>query len=144
MKFSRRCVPTSAETAGVLYLDSSALVKLVVREPESTALRRLLTRRAAHATSVLARVEVLRAIRRSEPSRLPAARTALGKLAAVELTDEVQRIASQLNPAGLRTLDAIHLASALVFGAELDGLVTYDRRMMDAAASQGIEVLDPR
>jgi len=129
--------------AEVAYLDSSAIVKTIVREPESAALRRFLRGFPRHASSGLARAEMLRAIRRAQPGAIPRVHDALRKLVLLELTDELLTAAGMLHPPTLRTLDAIHLASALRLGAQLDVLITYDQRMASAAAALGLPVAAP-
>ena len=111
-----------------LYLDSSALVKLVQREAESDALRRFLRRhRADHlVTSALARVEVVRAVLIGGPPALAHARRQLSRLDQVMLSTEMLDRAATLSPnTQLRSLDAIHLAAAQVVGADLRAVVTY-------------------
>lgn len=126
-----------------LYLDSSAIVKTIVEEPESRALRRFLRRRATHVASALARVEVARAIGRVESSALPRARDALEKLVIVELATPLLETAGRLAPLSLRSLDAIHVASALTIASQLEAFVTYDMRLADAAAAAGLRVVSP-
>lgn len=125
------------------YLDSSAIVKLAVVEPESGALRRHLRRRRPLISSALARTEVLRALL---PAGAAAAASGQAVLAGIELArvnDRVLAAAAALEPAELRTLDAIHLATAQRLGAELAQLVTYDDRMLAAAARLGIRTAAP-
>ena len=129
-----------------LYLDSSALVKLVQRETESDALRRFLRRHHADqlVTSALARVEVVRAVLIGGPAALAQARRQLSRLDQIVLGTEVLDRAATLAPnAQLRLLDAIHLAAAQVVGADLRAVVTYDRRMADAAQALGLVVERP-
>jgi predicted nucleic acid-binding protein len=129
-----------------LYLDSSALVKLVQRETESDALRRFLRRhRADHlVTSALARFEVVRAVFIGGPAALAQARRQLSRLDQILLSTEVLDRAATLAPnTQLRSLDAIHLAAAQVVGADLRAVVTYDRRMADAAQDLGLAVERP-
>ncbi len=129
-----------------LYLDSSALVKLVQRETESDALRRFLRRHHADqlVTSALARVEVVRAVLIGGPAALAQARRQLSRLDQIVLGTEVLDRAATLAPnAQLRSLDAIHLAAAQVVGADLRAVVTYDRRMADAAQALGLVVERP-
>lgn len=127
-----------------VYVDSSALVKLAVREPESGALRRHLRRRRTLVTSALARTEVGRAL-------LPLGREAvrrgveiLVRVDLVGISDRILIAASTLEPVGLRTLDAIHLATAEQVGSDLAHLVTYDRRLASAADHLGLAVVAPR
>lgn len=127
----------------VTYLDSSAIMKLAVAEPESAALRRHLRRRRPLVSSVLARAEVVRALL---PAGSPAVAAGWSVLAGIELArvnDRVLAAAATLEPAELRTLDAIHLATAQRFGPDLGQLVTYDDRMTAAAARLGIRTAAP-
>jgi predicted nucleic acid-binding protein len=130
---------------GFLYLDSSALVKLVLPEPETDALLRLLADWEDRVSSALATVEVSRAARRA--SRDDAvhrrARRVVDGIHLVTVDDDVLRIASTLEPTTLRSLDAIHLASALVLQPDLGALVAYDERLSLAASQQGLKVLAP-
>lgn len=125
------------------YLDSSALVKLVVAEDESLALRRALRRHPSRVSSALARVEVVRAIRAYGAEGLTRARAVLRAVDLVPIDDGILDAASRLDPAVLRSLDAIHLASALRLAGELEVIVTYDRRMAEAATALGLAVAAP-
>lgn len=125
------------------YLDSSALVKLAVQEPESLALRRFLARRRLVISSALARTEVARALL---PSGADAVRRGQDVLASVELmriNDRVLSEAGAMPPSDLRSLDAIHLASAELLGSDLGGFVTYDMRLAFAATARGLRVVQP-
>lgn len=129
-----------------LYLDSSALVKLVKREAESEALRHFLRRHSTdgRVTSTLARVEVVRAFAAGGPGAVAHARRQLARLDQVHLDRDLLDAASTLAPGMLlRSLDAIHLAAAHSVGADLRSVVTYDRRMQEAAAALGIMVNAP-
>jgi uncharacterized protein len=124
-----------------IYLDSSALVKLVQREAESEALRRFLRKHRDDrlATSTLARVEVVRAVLAGGPNAIGSARRQLSRLDQISLETELLDHAATLTPAGLlRSLDAIHLSSAQIIGAELRAIVTYDERMAGIATSLGL------
>lgn len=126
------------------YLDTSALVKLVVAEPESAALRAWLSEADRDpAACDLARTELLRAVRRSAPDRVLQARAVLDSLTLTEVTTSIFEEAGRLDPTGLRSLDAIHLAAALDLGDDLDGLITYDDRLAEAAQLNGIRVTAP-
>lgn len=128
----------------IAYLDSSALVKLVVRERETDALHRALEEWPERTTSAVARVEVPRALReRRGPADVARARALVGSLACVDLGTEVTERAVLEVPTGLRSLDAIHLASALSLGDELGVFVAYDRRLAEAAEALGVPVLAP-
>lgn len=129
-----------------LYLDSSALVKLVQRETESEALRRFLRRNRGDelVTSALARVEVVRAVYGGGAGAVAKARRQLSRLDQVLLTTDLLDRAATLAPDGqLRSLDAVHLAAAQLVGSDLRAILTYDVRMADAARSLGFEVETP-
>lgn len=125
------------------YLDSSALVKLVVAEDESLALRRALRRHPSRVSSALARVEVVRAVRAYGAEGSTRARVVMRGLDLVPIDDGILDAAARLDPAVLRSLDAIHLASALRLAGELEVVITYDRRMAEAARSLGLVVAAP-
>jgi predicted nucleic acid-binding protein len=127
----------------LLYLDSSAIVKLVVPEAESTALRRSLRTWPERVSSVVAGIEVERVARRIGGGSVRRARSVLARLALVELDHAVMERAGRAEPADLRTLDAIHLATAASLGTDLGALCVYDSRLAEAAASAGIEVIAP-
>lgn len=127
----------------VAYLDSSAIVKVVVREPESAALRRALRRFPLHASAALARTEVLRAVRRAEPRAVRRAYEVLDRLLLVDLDQTLLDAAGALDPPAIRTLDAIHLSAAQALASELGALVTYDERMSRAAVALGFPVSAP-
>jgi predicted nucleic acid-binding protein len=127
----------------LLYLDSSAIVKLVVPEPETKALRDFLRSWPERVSSVVARIEVERVARRIGGGAIRRARTVISRVALVELDDHVVRRAAALQPTELRTLDAIHLAAALSLGEDLGAICGYDSRLADAAASAGVEVVAP-
>jgi predicted nucleic acid-binding protein len=129
-----------------IYLDSSAIVKLVQREPESEALRRFLRRRRSDqlVASALSRVEVVRAVLPGGGLAVSQARRQLGRLDLITLTGDLLDRAATVSPTGsLCSLDAIHLASAQEVGADLRAIVTYDRRMAGAAADVGLAVEAP-
>ena len=128
----------------MVYLDSSALVKLVIAEPESSALRRYLGEEPERASCALARVEVLRAVRGHGSRAVTRARRLLQRLNLVQIDEELLDVAAALDPRVLRSLDAIHLAAAQLFGGELTAIATYDRRMAVAAALVDLAVTAPR
>jgi uncharacterized protein len=125
------------------YLDSSAVVKLAVREGESDALRKYLRRRLPLVSSALARTEVLRALLPGGEDALAAGRRALGLIDLVRVNDRVLNTAGTLLPPERRSLDAIHLATAELLGDELAAFVTYDGRMAAAATELGHRVTAP-
>jgi uncharacterized protein len=126
------------------YLDTSALVKLVVSQGETAALRAWMGEAERTPVSCdLARTELLRAVRRAAPDRVVQARAVLDSITLLNVTTSVFEQAGRLDPAVLRSLDAIHLAAALSLGDDLDGIVTYDERLAEAAQSNGIPVTAP-
>ncbi|MGH2401436.1 MAG: type II toxin-antitoxin system VapC family toxin [Candidatus Limnocylindria bacterium] len=126
-----------------VYLDSSAAVKLIVGEAESGALERWLRPHNVLASSALLRTELLRAVRRGAPTRILEAREALSAFTLRTVDDEILDAAAEIAPGFIRSLDAIHLATALRLAAELEAVVTYDRRMIEAARSLGLLVASP-
>jgi uncharacterized protein len=129
-----------------LYLDSSALVKLVVREAESTALRTYLAERRSDArmAAALARTEVVRAVAMHRSIEVvETARSIIARLHLVPLNNRLLDAAATKLPPELRTLDAIHLAAAMT-APDLRAIVTYDKRLADAAATAGLAVVAPR
>ena len=124
------------------YADASALVKLILPEPESAALHRWYVEAERLVTSRAGVVETERAARRrphDEDQRM----LILRGVEVLELDAEIGRAAALLEPASVRTLDAIHVASAQALGSELDAFITYDDRLADAARSAGLTVVRP-
>ena len=130
-------------SAAVWYSDSSALVKMVIAEPESKALTRWLVGKTRFAACDLVRVEVVRAVHASDPAAVPRAWQVIGELALIRLDGDLYERAAVLDPPSLRSLDAVHLASALSIGAELAGVLTYDQRMIEGAEALGMSVVSP-
>lgn len=129
-----------------LYLDSSALVKLVQQESESGALRGFILDHKPDTlvTSALARVEVVRAVWGGGHRAVDQARRQLARLDQIVLGGALLDRAAGLAPqVQLRSLDAIHLAAAQTVGDDLRAIVTYDRRMADAAGALGLVVQTP-
>lgn len=126
------------------YLDTSALVKLVVHEPESSALREWLAQAEGEAVSCdLARAELMRAVRRVDPMLATRARDVLDAISLIRVTPGTFEAAGRLDPTELQSLDALHLAAALQLGDDLSGLVCYDSRLSLAATEQGIRIFRP-
>ncbi len=125
------------------YVDSSAIVKLAVEEPESKGLRRYLARRQPLVSSALARTEVARALMTVGPEAAARGREALRRVELLRINDRVLTDAGALEPAELRSLDAIHLASARQLGPSVRQIVTYDERLADAAKAAGFTVASP-
>lgn len=120
-------------------------MKLVVREPESEALRTAVRGWTRWVTSAIAGVEVRRATRRAggEPSIRERARRVLGACALLAIDGHIIERAAELAPPRLRSLDAIHLASALSLGEDLGAFAAYDRMLVEAAQTAGIPVIGP-
>lgn len=127
----------------MVFLDSSALVKLVIREPETPALRRYLATRPQRIACQLVRTEVPRAVRQFGPRALAKARSVLERVEIVRLDDDLLDAAALIDPAVVRSLDAIHLATAQLLARELEAVVTYDSRMRTAAERIGLAVVAP-
>lgn len=125
------------------YLDASAIVKLIVREPESEALACWLGEgRQEIVSCALVRTEVVRAAAPWGPEAILRARRLLDRLDLIVLDDELLDLAGELVEP-LRSLDAIHVAAALELGEELEAFVTYDRQMTRAAEALGLTVVAP-
>lgn len=131
----------SAERA--TYLDSSAIVKLAVAEPESAALRGYLRLRRPLVSSALARTEVGRALLPLGVEAVRRGADVLARVDLVRLSDRLLDAAARLQPAALRSLDAIHLVTAQQLGPDLARIVTYDERMSAGARSLGWNVVAP-
>jgi predicted nucleic acid-binding protein len=128
---------------GLLYLDSSAIVKLVVPEPETEPLLELLRSWPERVSSVVARIEVERVARRIGRGAIRRAGIVLSRTGLVALDDLVVQTAAAVEPPALRTLDAVHLATALSLGKDLGAFCAYDARLARAAGSTAVEVLAP-
>lgn len=129
----------------IVYVDTSAAVKLAVAESESTELREWIGRELAGGTNVVAsqltRAELIRTGRRIEGAD-QACRAVAAAFETVHLTPEDYAVAAELSPVETRTLDALHVAVALRVGA--DAILTYDERQSRAAAAAGLPVVAPR
>ena len=126
----------------LLYLDSSALVKLIVVECETPALAGELERWTQHVSSVIAEVEVHRAALRSNQTA-DRADAVLQRLWLLALDDTRRELAQRVGSPSLRALDTIHLASALSLGDDLGAFCCYDRRLRAGAEAAGLTVLSP-
>ncbi|MGH2900105.1 MAG: type II toxin-antitoxin system VapC family toxin [Solirubrobacteraceae bacterium] len=135
---------SSVSTSGeIAYLDTSAYVKLVLGEPESTALREELSRWQARVSSRLLIVESLRACSRYGAAFATRALAGLSDLALLPMDDALLHAAAALQPPSLRSLDAIHLATALSIRDCVGLVFCYDERLVDAAVSAGLVVARP-
>lgn len=144
----RKLYSDCAQTSGSgvrLYLDTSALVKLIVAESESTALSVYVQQFAEDNlyTAALARTELVRAVVDGGPPAIAEARALLDSIDTVALSRSLLDDAATLPPPRLRTLDAIHLAAAQRAGTSLRAVVTYDGRMVEAAAALGMPYVSP-
>jgi predicted nucleic acid-binding protein len=128
----------------LVYLDTSAFVKLVIPEPETAALVTALTPKTLLVASEILEVEVLRATRMATgEDGATAARTQLAGVRLLPLTNPIRRRACELEPSTLRSLDAIHIATALDLGDRLACVYAYDVRMATAATEAGLRVCAP-
>ena len=118
-------------------------MKLAIDEPHSLALRRYLRRRGPLLSSALARAEVLRALLGEGEPGLTRGRVVLGRINLIRVNDRVLNVAGTLLPAELRSLDAIHLATALDLGTDVRQIITYDDRMAGAASDLGVRTATP-
>jgi uncharacterized protein len=126
----------------MIYLDSAAVVKLVHAESESQALRDWLDERAGTGwtSSVLVEIESFRALARHAPEAVTRLHPVLDLIDLVELDPSVRILAQTVKPATVRSLDAIHLGTALRIRSRLTSFVTYDKRLADAADAAGLTV----
>jgi predicted nucleic acid-binding protein len=128
----------------ILYLDSSALVKLVVPEPETEPLRAEIARWDRHVSSALVRTEVVRACARVSSAARRVAERVVASLDLLAIDDAILDAAARLKPLELRTLDAVHLASAQVLGEALGAVVAYDARLIEGARAARLKTVSPR
>lgn len=132
----------------MIYLDSAAVIKLIRPELETGALVQWLGAHGSDGlvTSTLTEIEVPRALRRADPRRLTAVPTVLARLNRIEMDAPVRATAAEYADPLLRSLDAIHLASAqslVLEGVHLTAFVTYDKRLLAAAEGIGLAVAAP-
>lgn len=131
-------------SADVAYIDSSAAVRFLMTERESTALRKWLRRRPERASAALLRVELVRVVRRAAlPRLIPEARRLLAGVHLMRLDDALLDRAAGLDPTELRSLDSIHLAAAVSLGDDLAAVVSYDERLLAAATALGLPIATP-
>ena len=129
-------------TGSAIYADSSALVKLIIEEDESEALRRAIEEAGVGLlTSQIAEIEVARAVKVANPDQLGECERLLASCTRVRVSESIVRRATILASARLRTLDAIHLATAL--RADVATMLVYDERLGTAAGAAGLTVLRP-
>ena len=125
------------------YVDASAFVKLVIDEPESDALGDALTRLTMTSSAIL-EVEATLVVRRRQPRSFNAVRRLRGSVRLVDVEGGIRRAAGDLEDPGLRSLDAIHLATALSLGERCGAFFAYDDRLIAAARAHGLSVTVPR
>lgn len=129
----------------MIYLDSAAVVKLVHAEPESQALRDWLDERAETGwiSSALVEIESFRALARHAPAAIVRLHPVLDQIELIDLSPRIRMLAQTLTPVTVRSLDAVHLGTALQARAVLTSFVTYDKRLLDAASAAGLPALAP-
>lgn len=129
----------------MIYVDTSALVKLVVQEAETAALQKWMKsqERETFFASQLVRIELVRSVVRTAPDRIERAREILAGLALVKIDDAIIEAAENLPPIVLRSLDAIHLATAHSLRTHVSAFATYDIRLAQAAKALGLNVASP-
>lgn len=129
----------------MIYLDSAAVVKLVHAEPESPALRTWLDERAETGwiSSVLVEIESFRALARYAPEAVTRLHPVLDQIDLIDLSPGVRILAQTVRPVTVRSLDAIHLGTALTIRPSLTSFVTYDKRLLDAATAAGLPADSP-
>ena len=128
------------------YADTSAVIKLLVEETDSKAFAAFYDAHndAEWVSSALLRIEVTRAVTRAMPALLPDARDMLLAFSCIAIDDDIVEGAMNEPDRSLRSLDAIHLATARILAPELDALVTYDDRLLTAATDAGLVTVSPR
>lgn len=128
------------------YADTSAVIKLLVEETDSKAFAAFYDAHsdAEWVSSDLLRIELTRAVARAMPALLPDARELLLAFSGIAIDDDIVEGAITEPDRGLRSLDAIHLATARILAPELDALVTYDDRLLRAATDAGLVTVSPR
>lgn len=126
-----------------VYLDSSALVKLVIPEPETATLRAELETWDRYVSSALVQTEVVRACARVSSTARRVAERMVASLDLIAIDDEILNGAARLKPLELRTLDAIHVASAQTLGSALGAVIAYDTRLVQGAKTARLTTLEP-
>jgi predicted nucleic acid-binding protein len=128
----------------MIYLDTSAALKLVLPETETAGLELWIAERAGvpRVSSRLLRIEMMRTVARNTPHRMSRANVILSGVALLSI-DEVAPMAEAIGDSMLRSLDAIHLATALGIRTDLTAFVCYDKRLSDSAQALGLPVAAP-
>ena len=125
------------------YLDASAFIKLILDEPESEAFERAIAPFRWTSSAIL-EVEATRGVRRRRAASVDAVRALLGSVRMIDIDADIRRTAGELTDPGLRSLDAIHLATALSLGERCGTVFAYDERLIAAARAHGLSVTVPR
>ena len=133
----------NGSSSSIVYIDTSALIKLVIDEPETDPLREELAQWQNYLASELVVIELFRSVRKFDIQLLEIASNIATGLSLSPITRQITALASTIEPVHLRSLEAIHLATALMYSKHLDAFITYDRRLCEAAKSVGIKVLSP-
>lgn len=124
------------------YVDSSAILKLLVAEKESAALTDFID--FIIKSSVLTRVEVVRALYRISPEKIPEAQSILQGIDLTPVSPAVLNLAENFGPLiTLKSLDAIHVATVIFLDKTVEGLISYDKQMIRNAKELGIKVISP-
>ena len=128
------------------YADTSAVIKLLVEESHSKAFAAFYDEHSdtEWVSSALLKIEVTRAVTRAMPALLPDARDLLLAFSVVAIDDEIVETAMNEPDRGLRSLDAIHVATARVLREDLAAIVSYDDRLLKAASEAGMNTASPR
>lgn len=129
----------------IIYADTSALVKLLSDEEESLSLTAWIGEvdGLVPVSSDLVRTELMRAVRRTHPAAATSVKALLNTLLLVPISTDICDSAARLEPPTLRSLDAIHLATALAAGDDVEAMLTYDDRLAEAALHYGLKVIAP-
>lgn len=132
----------------MIYMDTSALTKLLIEEDETAELQAWLIEQSEQeqyaATSALGRVELMRVVaRHGEPGLRERAHYLLDGLDILPITTAVINLAETIGPSTLRSLDAIHLASASQIADELTAVVAYDTRLLEGCRAAGFRTQSP-
>jgi len=129
----------------MIYLDSAAVVKLVHAEPETPALRAWLDERAETGwlSSVLVEIETFRAVARYAPAAVTRLPPVLDQIDLIDLSPHIRILAQTVRPVTVRSLDAIHLGTALSARDNVTSFVSYDKRLLDAAITAGLPAESP-
>lgn len=126
------------------YLDTSAFVKLVIMEPRTNELLAWIkTEQPTFVSSDLLAVEAIRTARRHSPEALTTVRERLAAVTRIRLSPDICDRAAHMDPGVMRSLDALHLATARALGSQMKSVVTYDARMIESCALVGVDVTSP-